>query len=124
MTILLQTPEPCLSSLIADSTFIKVLLQHSSCHPFPASCLTGFHTLKPIPRSRAPGPDNWKEMEGGSAHWLRTHSFAAAEHLVKPLLVEEFGKKVPAGADAALIRAQRDPVFRSVYSSVEKSLIR
>lgn len=56
----------------------------------------------------------------------RTRSIAAAEHLAKPLLVEEFGKKVPAGdwADAAVIRKLRDPVFRSVYRSVEKSVMR
>lgn len=69
-------------------------------------------------------PDNWKEMEGGTAVWLRTHALVAAEQLGKPLLVEEFGKKVPPGANAAVIKELRDPVFRSVYSSVEKSVMR
>lgn len=55
------------------------------------------------------------------ARWTSTHSLVAAEALHKPLVVEEFGKKVPPNADLEVIRSHRDPVFRSVYASVEKS---
>lgn len=57
--------------------------------PVPACCyFIILESISALTLPRAVGPDNWKEMEGGSAHWLRTHSMAAVEHLAKPLLVE------------------------------------
>lgn len=55
------------------------------------------------------------------ARWTSTHALVAAEALHKPLVVEEFGKKVPPNAELQDMREYRDPVFRSVYASVEKS---
>lgn len=63
-----------------------------------------------------------KRMKGDMrARWTSTHALVAAEALHKPLVVEEFGKKVPPNAELQDMRKHRDPVFRSVYASVEKS---
>ena len=58
------------------------------------------------------------------ATWLNTHAVIAGEVLRKPILVEEFGKKVAQDASAAGIRDKRDPIYRSVYASVERSVER
>ncbi|KAK2079426.1 hypothetical protein QBZ16_003118 [Prototheca wickerhamii] len=70
-------------------------------------------------------PDHWQTPnETFVAEWVRDHVRSAGERLAKPLLVEEFGKKVPAATrDAAAVAAARDPVFATVYREAERLLV-
>lgn len=67
--------------------------------------------------------DNWNATDlAFMEHWLEEHAKDAAQ-LGKPLLLEEFGKKLnnlPA-TDQEILQV-KDPVFKSVYSSIERSL--
>lgn len=52
--------------------------------------------------------------------WIMSHVDTASFQLGKPVLVEEFGKKLSVNRlNPSSIRVVRDPVFRSVYRMVE-----
>jgi hypothetical protein len=53
--------------------------------------------------------------------WLDSH-LAAAETINKPLLFEEFGKKLSPGADPDTITKLRDPVYEASYQAVEAAV--
>ena len=53
--------------------------------------------------------------------WLDSH-LAAAETINKPLLFEEFGKKMPNGASPDSISKLRDPVYEASYQAVESAV--
>lgn len=71
-------------------------------------------------------PDNW-DREGGSwgDDWLAAHAAGAAA-LGKPLLLQEFGKALPAskapGGWGRGVKAGRDPLFKGVYQWVTAQL--
>ena len=56
--------------------------------------------------------------------WLEAHMRDAEERLGKPLLLEEFGKRLtPATVgDADAIAKLRDPVFRTTYDIVNRAI--
>ena len=71
-------------------------------------------------------PDNWdKEAGSWGVDWLAAHADAAAA-LGKPLLLQEFGKALPAskapGAWGRGVKAGRDPLFKGVYGWVTAQL--
>lgn len=53
--------------------------------------------------------------------WLDSH-LTSAESIGKPLLFEEFGKKLENGNNAADIARLRDPVYEASYSAVERAI--
>lgn len=55
--------------------------------------------------------------------WVMSHLKEAEQLLGKPLLLEEFGKKLSAAeyADGSIL-GKRDPVFSSMYQAVESAL--
>ena len=53
---------------------------------------------------------------------MRVH-IDAAEKIGKPLLLEEFGKKLSED-DEALVENVRDPVFQHIYTIVEESMLK
>lgn len=53
--------------------------------------------------------------------WLDSH-LAAAETINKPLLFEEFGKKLSPTADPDTITKLRDPVYEASYQAVEAAV--
>ena len=56
---------------------------------------------------------------------MTAHLAEAEAELGKPLLLEEFGKKLSAeGYVNGSILAVRDPIFQSMYQTVEEALIR
>lgn len=68
--------------------------------------------------------DNWNATDVEFMdHWLDEHAKDAAE-LGKPLLLEEFGKKMTIHPPATVqqISQVKDPVFVSIYKSIERSL--
>ena len=78
-------------------------------------------------------PSNWFTSDASSSTvqqqmffltaWIEQHGRDAAHRLGKPLLLEEVGKKVePAPGTPSQIAALRDPVYETVYRSVERSL--
>ena len=58
--------------------------------------------------------------------WLQAHMDVAKKTLKKPLLLEEFGKKLIAGDDSVLfeqaIDRLRNPVFDSTFQMVEDAI--
>lgn len=55
--------------------------------------------------------------------WLEHHAKDAAGLLGMPLLLEEMGKKVnPAPGSPAQLAEQRDPVYGTMYRTVERSI--
>ncbi len=58
--------------------------------------------------------------------WLDAHMDVAKKTLKKPLVLEEFGKKLVAGEDNVLfeqaIDRLRNPVFDTTYQMVEEAL--
>lgn len=71
-------------------------------------------------------PDNWFHANDTGEFitaWIKGHASDAATRLGKPLLLEEVGKKVePAPGTIEQIEAIRNPVYRTVYRTVEHSL--
>ncbi|GMH32385.1 hypothetical protein BSKO_00219 [Bryopsis sp. KO-2023] len=69
-------------------------------------------------------PDTWDRTEENfEAHWIMSHVDTASFRLGKPVLVEEFGKKLmPNRHNPSSIRVLRDPVFKSTYSVVETAI--
>jgi mannan endo-1,4-beta-mannosidase len=67
--------------------------------------------------------DNWNVPDGQQgqflAEWLQAH-LQAAKAAGKPLLFEEFGKKLEGGDGD--IGAQRDPIFRAAYKAIEDAI--
>jgi mannan endo-1,4-beta-mannosidase len=67
--------------------------------------------------------DNWNVPDGQQgqflAEWLQAH-LQAAKAAGKPLLFEEFGKKLEGGDGD--IAGQRDPVFRAAYKAIEDAI--
>jgi len=53
--------------------------------------------------------------------WLDSH-LSASEAIGKPLLFEEFGKKLDNGASAEDIHKLRDPVYEASYQAVESAV--
>jgi len=55
--------------------------------------------------------------------WLEAHMAAAESRLGKPLLLEEFGKRLAPGeaSDEAITRL-RDPVYQTSFAAVAKSI--
>ena len=53
--------------------------------------------------------------------WVRVH-VKAAEELGKPLLLEEFGKKLETD-DKRILENVRDPVYQQIYSIMEESML-
>lgn len=60
--------------------------------------------------------------------WLKAHMEVAKRTLKKPLLLEEFGKKLVQGTDTVLfeqaIEQLRNPVFDTTYQVVQAALER
>lgn len=60
--------------------------------------------------------------------WLKAHMEVAKKTLKKPLLLEEFGKKLVRGTDTLLfeqaIDQLRNPVFDTTYQMVQNALER
>lgn len=58
--------------------------------------------------------------------WLAAHMKEAEDRLGKPLLLEEFGKKLDKGVGpeqfAADIKEKRDPIFRTLLAIVRASV--
>jgi len=76
-------------------------------------------------------PDNWmikdNETAGFLDRWIQSHISAGAQlRPQKPIMFEEFGKKLTADqqGQADLISNLRDPVYNSVYSSVQRAIDR
>jgi mannan endo-1,4-beta-mannosidase len=72
-------------------------------------------------------PDNWQRPEKSyQKEWLDAHMDVAKKTLKKPLVLEEFGKKLVAGEDNVLfeqaIDRLRNPVFDTTYQMVEEAL--
>lgn len=72
-------------------------------------------------------PDNWQRQEKSyQREWLQAHMDVAKKTLKKPLVLEEFGKKLIAGEDNVLfeqaIDQLRNPVFDITYQMVEEAL--
>jgi hypothetical protein len=67
--------------------------------------------------------DRSKDEEQGSflKSWLDSH-LSAAETINKPLLFEEFGKKLDGNAAPGVIAAKRDPVYQASYEAVEAAV--
>lgn len=55
------------------------------------------------------------------ADWLQSH-LSAAKRINKPLLFEEFGKKLENPTSTGDISKLRDPVFATTYDAVEKAI--
>lgn len=53
--------------------------------------------------------------------WLDSH-LQAAQTINKPLLFEEFGKKLDPGAGPDVISKLRDPVYAASYEAVESAV--
>lgn len=75
------------------------------------------------PPTAPPVCDRSKDEEQGSflKSWLDSH-LSAAETINKPLLFEEFGKKLDGGAAPGVIAAKRDPVYQASYEAVEAAV--
>ena len=57
--------------------------------------------------------------------WINSHITVAQKTLKKPLILEEFGKKLvePNAAKLkSLIASERDPVFESTYDIIQGAL--
>lgn len=55
--------------------------------------------------------------------WLEAHMAVAEARLGKPLLLEEFGKRLASSeADAGAITRLRDPVYETSFAAVAKSI--
>lgn len=69
-------------------------------------------------------PDTWKRSgENFEREWTQSHLDVASRLLGKPLVVEEFGKKLPPYQhNDANIKELRDPIFKTTFSMVEKSI--
>lgn len=69
-------------------------------------------------------PDNWERTsEQFQTRWVMSHLQEMEEGIRKPLLLEEFGKKLnPSEYKNGSIASKRDPVFHSVYSTIETAL--
>lgn len=74
-------------------------------------------------------PDNWMIAQEKTApfldKWIQSHIAASTKNLkrAKPVLFEEFGKKLDASQQSAEgIRQLRDPIYASTYDSVEKAI--
>ncbi|KAI8471837.1 MAG: glycoside hydrolase superfamily [Monoraphidium minutum] len=70
-------------------------------------------------------PDNWMiapdQQSGFLQQWLQSH-LDAAKSIGKPLLFEEFGKRLDNPDDAAGVASMRDPVYRSTYAAIEAAV--
>lgn len=53
--------------------------------------------------------------------WLDSH-LSAAQSIGKPLLFEEFGKKISNPDDQQSIRELRDPVYETTYDAVQSAV--
>eukprot|EP00803_Ostreobium_quekettii_P003958 evm.model.scf_299.3 EVM.evm.TU.scf_299.3 scf_299:18512-30111(+) len=70
-------------------------------------------------------PDNWNRTDADfETRWLNAHIEAAATQLGKPVLLEEFGKKLEGDRQdsKAEIQRVRDPVYNATYAVVEDAL--
>ncbi|KAK9847784.1 hypothetical protein WJX84_007661 [Apatococcus fuscideae] len=72
-------------------------------------------------------PDNWDQTGATfQMQWLAAHIKEAEDRLGKPLLLEEFGKKLDknVGQEQFLkdIKEQRDPIFRTLLAIVKASV--
>lgn len=70
-------------------------------------------------------PDTWQRSgENFELAWIQSHRDVAIQQLGKPLVVEEFGKKLPSHwHNMASIEELRDPIFKTTLSEVEKSIL-
>lgn len=70
-------------------------------------------------------PDNWEIPNAQQGEflgkWLDTH-LDGAKTIGKPLLFEEFGKKLEDPENAGDIQELRDPVYQATYRSIEKAV--
>lgn len=70
-------------------------------------------------------PDNWMISQdnqvGFLQQWLQSH-LDAAKSIGKPLLFEEFGKRLDSPDNAADVSLLRDPVYRSTYAAIESAV--
>eukprot|EP00879_Flechtneria_rotunda_P001870 GHRR01002041.1.p1 GENE.GHRR01002041.1~~GHRR01002041.1.p1 ORF type:complete len:609 (+),score=135.21 GHRR01002041.1:246-2072(+) len=74
-------------------------------------------------------PDNWMlpqdKIPAFLDRWVQSHMAAGAKLSVgsKPVMFEEFGKKLDANQQTeSLIQQLRDPIYQSTYASVEKAI--
>lgn len=66
-------------------------------------------------------PNNWNRTDAEfQRDWIRAH-IQGAKELGKPLLIEEFGKRLDSPNEVD-ISSIRDPVFTQVYSLVEEAM--
>ncbi|KAL6774552.1 hypothetical protein ACKKBG_A25440 [Auxenochlorella protothecoides x Auxenochlorella symbiontica] len=66
-------------------------------------------------------PDNWLTKNTSFvAEWIHKHIEDSTKVLKKPVLLEEFGKKLSAATSQA-VASERDPGFRTVYEESEIS---
>lgn len=67
-------------------------------------------------------PCSPNDQQGGFLReWLNSH-LEAADQIDKPLLFEEFGKRLDNSGDAAAIKQLRDPVFAASYDAVQTAV--
>jgi hypothetical protein len=70
-------------------------------------------------------PDNWSSNDNGEfmTQWIEQHAKDAETRLSMPLLLEEVGKKVePSHGTPSQLKLIRDPVFKTVFRTVEHSI--
>ena len=64
-----------------------------------------------------------RTSESFQTGWVLSHLKEVERSLGKPLLLEEFGKKLSAAEYAnGSILAKRDPIFQSMYTAVEGAI--
>ncbi|QDZ21967.1 glycoside hydrolase [Chloropicon primus] len=69
-------------------------------------------------------PDNWNQSSRGfQENWINKHVEVAREVLKKPVIVQEFGKKLPGGSAAqGRDLSERDQVYEMVNGIVESNV--
>ena len=85
-------------------------------------------------RSWSVGRDDWFEDRLDQCcrtdrkyqeEWINTHVQVAQKTLKKPLVLEEFGKKLKEQDPVKvkkLVKTERDPIFESTYQIVESAM--
>lgn len=67
-------------------------------------------------------PDNWHRVDlPFLSMWIKSHVAVAHSILGKPVLLEEFGKKV-SNNNISTIESIRDPIYRFTYKTVEEQM--
>eukprot|EP01026_Neomeris_dumetosa_P079424 TRINITY_DN867_c0_g1_i4.p2 TRINITY_DN867_c0_g1~~TRINITY_DN867_c0_g1_i4.p2 ORF type:complete len:266 (-),score=15.27 TRINITY_DN867_c0_g1_i4:330-1127(-) len=69
-------------------------------------------------------PNNWnRSSKEFQRDWILKHILDAEEQLKKPVLIEEFGRRLfPPAQNVEGIRQQRDPIYKNIYQTIEKGI--